>query len=486
MEKIFFGRGEDQAFLLSNKANQHGLIAGATGTGKTVSLKVLAENFSAMGVPCILSDVKGDLSNISRPGQMNDNLSSRLEELGLEDFSFDSYPVNLWDVFGQEGMPLRVTISEMGPLLISRILDLNDTQTAVINAAFRMADEAGLLLIDCKDLRSLLNALLEDKDQYAKLYGSIAPQTVHAILRKLLLLEDSGGDVFFGEPAIEIGDLLAKDPSGKGVINVISAAKLIQNPTIYSMFLLYLLNELFEALPELGNPDKPVLVFFFDEAHLLFESCPKHLEDKIEQLVRLIRSKGVGVYFITQNPLDIPSGVAGQLGNRVIHGLRAFSPKDKKNIDGITDTFRPNPALDIREAILNLRTGEAIVSFLEESGNPSIAQRVLVAPPRSSFTPLNGGEVQTLVQSNPAYGKYSQAIDRESAYEVLERSIALRQKEEELEERERALEKEAQKRPKSRGSNDLLGKSVNSFLGTVSRAVGREIARNLLGTLKRR
>lgn len=486
MEKIFFGRGEDQAFLLSNKANQHGLIAGATGTGKTVSLKVLAENFSAMGVPCILSDVKGDLSNISRPGQMNDNLSSRLEELGLEDFSFDSYPVNLWDVFGQEGMPLRVTISEMGPLLISRILDLNDTQTAVINAAFRMADEAGLLLIDCKDLRSLLNALLEDKDQYAKLYGSIAPQTVHAILRKLLLLEDSGGDVFFGEPAIEIADLLAKDPSGKGVINVISAAKLIQNPTIYSMFLLYLLNELFEALPELGNPDKPVLVFFFDEAHLLFESCPKHLEDKIEQLVRLIRSKGVGVYFITQNPLDIPSGVAGQLGNRVIHGLRAFSPKDKKNIDGITDTFRPNPALDIREAILNLRTGEAIVSFLEESGNPSIAQRVLVAPPRSSFTPLNGGEVQALVQSNPAYGKYSQAIDRESAYEVLERSIALRQKEEELEERERALEKEAQKRPKSRGSNDLLGKSVNSFLGTVSRAVGREIARNLLGTLKRR
>lgn len=485
MEKIFVGKGDQEAYLLANKANQHGLIAGATGTGKTVSLKVLAENFSAMGVPCILSDVKGDLSNLSQVGQSNENLQSRIDELGLEGFSFDSYPVNLWDVYGQEGMALRVTISEMGPILLSRIMDLNETQLAVLNAAFRVADESGLLLIDIKDLRSLLNALLDNRDQYAKLYGSIAPQTVHAILRKLLLLEDMGGNDFFGEPAIDISDLIARDSSGRGLINILSAGKLIQNPAAYSMFLLYLLNELFEILPEVGNPDKPVLVFFFDEAHLLFDSAPKHLEEKIQQLVRLIRSKGVGIFFVTQNPLDIPSGVAGQLANRIIHGLRAFSPKDKKNIDGIIETFRPNPDLDSKEAILNLRTGEAIVSFLEDSGNPSMAQRVLVSPPRSSFKALDKDQIQGLIQTNPLHRKYQEAIDRESAYEVLEKSIALRQREEDLGKREEALAKEAKKSQRA-PSNDLLGKSLNSFLGTLSRSIGREIARNLMGSLKRR
>lgn len=488
MEKIYIGKGSEEVYLLANKANQHGLIAGATGTGKTVSLKVLAEQFSDMGVPCILSDVKGDLTNLSVPGEMNDKLSSRLQELGLDDFQFDSYPVNIWDVYGQAGIPLRVSISEMGPVLLSRILDLNDTQLAVLNAAFRVADESGMLLIDIKDLRSLLNELLENKEEFSKLYGSIAPQTVHAILRKLLLLEDSGGNIFFGETAIDISDLFARDSNGKGLINILSSARLIQNPTIYSMFLLYLLNELFEILPEVGNPELPKLIFFFDEAHLLFESCPKHLEEKIEQLVRLIRSKGVGVYFVTQNPLDIPSGVAGQLGNRIIHGLRAFSPKDKKEIDGIVETFRENPDLDIKETILNLRTGEALVSILEESGNPSMAQKTLISPPHSSFQALTDSQVQAEIQKNPLYNKYIKVVDRESAYEILEKSIALRQRELELEKREEEFAKE-DKRARGTGrsrSNDLVGKSVNSFLGSISRAIGRELARNLLGSLKRR
>lgn len=486
MERIFVGKGENEAYLLTNKANQHGLIAGATGTGKTVTLKVLAEQFSAMGVPCILSDVKGDLTNLSLAGEMNKKLSERLDEIGKKDFRFDSFPVNIWDVYGQDGIPLRVTISEMGPIFLGTILDLNETQLAVLNVAFHVADKNGWILIDTKDLRSLLNEVLEGREEYSRLYGSIAPQSVHAILRKLLFLEDMGGDTFFGERSIEISDMLTKDPSGRGYINIISAFKLIQNPTIYSMFLLYLLNELFELLPEVGNLEVPKLVFFFDEAHLLFESCPKHLEEKIEQLVRLIRSKGVGVYFVTQDPLDIPSDIAGQLGNRIIHGLRAFSPKDKKSIKGIVETFRENPDLNAYEAISNLRTGEALVSFLEESGNPSMVDKVLILPPQSSFKPLSSMERESEISRSPLYSRYKEYIDRESAYEILQRDMEMRQREEELQERKKHLDKRTRDSSQLSKGNDLVGKSIHSFLGTLTRAVGREVARNLLGGLKRR
>ncbi|MCD1147689.1 DUF853 domain-containing protein [Peptoniphilus sp. KCTC 25270] len=487
MEKVLIGKGTEKVYLLANKANQHGMIAGATGTGKTVTLKVLAEQFSRMGVPCILSDVKGDLINISQPGVENENVKSRVETIDMEDFSVEGFPTQVWDVYGEKGMPLRVTISEMGPTFLGRIMELNDTQVAVLNAAFRVADENGLLLIDTKDLRSLLNELLENKEDYSKLYGSIAPQTVHAILRKLVYLEDLGGTNFFGETSIEMEDMIKTDSNGRGMVNILAASKLINNPVLYSMFLLYLLSELFETLPEVGNPEKPKLVFFFDEAHLLFESCPKSLQEKIEQLVRLIRSKGVGVYFITQNPLDIPSDIAGQLGNRIIHGLRAFTPKDQKAINGIAETFRANPNLDTKEAIVSLGTGEALVSVLDESGAPTMAERVLICPPRSTFDPLNESQWNGLVESSPLYGKYKEAVDPESAYEILERNIALRQREKELEEKEKLLEKENKKsRGRKNSQQDLLGKSMNSFLGTMSRAIGREIARNVLGSLKRR
>lgn len=340
MDKILIGKGKSENCILLNKVNRHGLISGATGTGKTVTLKVLTEGLSDAGVPTILADIKGDLANISKSGEMNDKLQERLDELGISDFEFKNYPVSLWDIYGEKGMPLRVTVSEMGPLMLSNILDLNDTQSGVLNIIFKVADSEGLLLIDLKDLKQVINYVNNNRDEISKIYGNVASQSLSAISRKLLFIEDAGGDLFFGEPAIDINDLIRTDSSGKGLVNILNANKLISNPLLYSMLLLYLLSEIYENFPEVGDLDKPKLVFFFDEAHLLFNNTPNILKEKIIQVVRLVRSKGVGVLFITQNPLDMPEEVSSQLSNRIVHQLRAYSPKELKAINAVADTFR--------------------------------------------------------------------------------------------------------------------------------------------------
>ena len=494
MDKILIGNGNTENYILLNKINRHGLISGATGTGKTVTLKVLTEGLSDSGIPTILADVKGDLANISMPGKMNDKLNSRLEELGISNFDFKNYPVNMWDIYGEKGIPLRVTISEMGPLMLANILDLNDTQAGVLNIIFKVADSEGLLLIDLKDLKQMINFVGENKDEISRTYGNVASQSLSAISRKLLFIEDAGGDLFFGEPAIDIGDFIRTDPSGKGVVNILNATKLISNPLLYSMLLLYLLSEIYENFPELGDLDKPKLVFFFDEAHLLFNNTPKVLQDKIIQVVRLVRSKGVGVFFITQNPLDIPESVSSQLSNRIVHQLRAYSPKELKAINAVADTFRQDESMDIKEEIINLRTGEALVSFADESGAPTVADKALILPPHSSFSTLTDEEYRVLVNSSPLYTKYKEAIDRESAYEILleriEREKLEAEKEKSEAEREKELDaqkKEFEKAQKSnRSQKTYFDKGIDSMLGTITRTIGREIARGLLGSIKKR
>ena len=494
MDKILIGNGNKENYILLNKINRHGLISGATGTGKTVTLKVLTECLSDAGVPTILADVKGDLANISKPGKMNDKLNSRLEELGISNFDFKNYPVNMWDIYGEKGIPLRVTVSEMGPLMLANILDLNDTQAGVLNIIFKVADSEGLLLIDLKDLKQMINFVGENRDEISRTYGNVASQSLSAISRKLLFIEDAGGDLFFGEPAIDIGDFIRTDPSGKGVVNILNATKLISNPLLYSMLLLYLLSEIYENFPELGDLDKPKLVFFFDEAHLLFNNTPKVLQDKIIQVVRLVRSKGVGVFFITQNPLDIPESVSSQLSNRIVHQLRAYSPKELKAINAVADTFRQDESMDIKEEIINLRTGEALVSFADESGAPTVADKALILPPHSSFSTLTDEEYRVLVNSSPLYTKYKEAIDRESAYEILleriEREKLKAEKEKIDAERQKELDtqkKEFEKAQKSnRSQKTYFDKGIDSMLGTITRTIGREIARGLLGSIKKR
>lgn len=494
MDKILIGNGNTENYILLNKINKHGLISGATGTGKTVTLKVLTEGLSDSGVPTILADVKGDLANISKPGEMNDKLNSRLEELGISNFDFKNYPVNMWDIYGEKGIPLRVTVSEMGPLMLANILDLNDTQAGVLNIIFKVADSEGLLLIDLKDLKQMINFVGENKDEISRTYGNVASQSLSAISRKLLFIEDAGGDLFFGEPAIDIGDFIRTDPSGKGVVNILNATKLISNPLLYSMLLLYLLSEIYENFPELGDLDKPKLVFFFDEAHLLFNNTPKVLQDKIIQVVRLVRSKGVGVFFITQNPLDIPESVSSQLSNRIVHQLRAYSPKELKTINAVADTFRQDESMDIKEEIINLRTGEALVSFADENGAPTVADKALILPPHSSFATLTDEEYRVLVNSSPLYTKYKDPIDRESAYEILleriEREKLKAEKEKIDAERQKEIEaqkKELEKAQKSsRTQKTYFDKGIDSMLGTITRTIGREIARGLLGSIKKR
>ena len=487
MDKILIGKGKFENYILLNKVNRHGLISGATGSGKTVTLKVLTEGLSDAGVPSILADVKGDLVNISKPGEMNDKLKSRLNELGLDDFDFKPYPLNIWDVYQEEGIPLRVTISEMGPLMLSNILDLNDTQMGVLNIVFKVADSEGLLLIDLKDLKEVINYVSDNREVVSKNFGNVASQSLSAISRKLLFLEDAGGDLFFGEPAIGIKDLIKTDSEGRGLVNILKADKLITNPLLYSMLLLYLLSEIYENFPEVGDLDKPKLVFFFDEAHLLFKNTPNVLKDKIIQVVRLVRSKGVGVFFITQNPLDIPEEVSSQLSNRIIHQLRAYSPKELKTIKAVADTFRQDESIDLKEEIINLRTGEAIVSFPDETGAPSFADRALILPPHSSFTNLNDMKLKSIVESSSLYSKYKNSIDRESAYEVLkdriEREKIDKAREEEYELRRKELEKE---RKSSRKQKSYIDKGIDSMLGTITRSIGREIARGILGSMKKR
>lgn len=494
MDKILIGKGKSENCILLNKVNRHGLISGATGTGKTVTLKVLTEGLSDAGVPTILADVKGDLANISMSGEMNDKLQDRLYELGISNFEFKNYPVSMWDIYGEKGIPLRVTVSEMGPLMLSNILDLNDTQMGVLNIIFKVADSEGLLLIDLKDLKQVINFVNDNRDEISKNYGNVASQSLSAISRKLLFIEDSGGDLFFGEPAIDINDLVRTDASGKGLVNILNANKLISNPLLYSMLLLYLLSEIYENFPEVGDLDKPKLVFFFDEAHLLFNNTPSVLKDKIIQVVRLVRSKGVGVFFITQNPLDVPEEVSSQLSNRIVHQLRAYSPKELKAINAVADSFRQDDSMNLKEEIINLRTGEAIVSFADESGAPTVADRALILPPHSSFVTLNDTEYRNLVEASNLYLKYKDPIDRESAYEVLlkrienekiqeERDKLEEERLKEIERREKELEKE---RKSSSKQKSYIDKGIDSMLGTITRSIGREIARGLLGSMKKR
>lgn len=420
-QKIWVGTADDHkpVYLLPQMANRHGLIAGATGTGKTVTLKVMAEGFSDMGVPVFLGDIKGDLSGMIKLGEPGDKISQRLMEIGVTEFKHESYPSIFWDVYGEQGHPVRATISEMGPLLLSRMLNLNDTQAGVLNILFRVADDEGMLLLDVKDVKAMLAYVGENASKYTLNYGNVSKASIGAIQRAIAVLEDQGGDKFFGEPALKITDWMKTDEDGRGYINILSCDKLFLSPLMYSTFLLWMLSELYEALPEQGDSEKPRMVFFFDEAHLLFDDCEKQLMDKIEQVVRLIRSKGVGVYFITQNPTDIPMTVLGQLGNRVQHALRAFTPLDQKAVKVAAQTFRANPNFDTEKAITELKTGEALISFLDENGAPGVVQRATILPPQSYMGAVSDSLRQTFIETSPYAGVYEQAIDRQSAYEYL-------------------------------------------------------------------
>lgn len=411
--------GDTELAVLPTMANRHGLITGATGTGKTVSLQVLAERFSRIGVPVFLADVKGDLTGIARAGAMSPKLKERLERLGLPEPGFAGCPVTLWDVWGEQGHPVRATVSDMGPLLLARLLNLNETQEGVLALVFKVADDNGLAILDLKDLRAVLQHVGDNAAQFKTQYGNVSPASIGAIQRGLLQIEEQGGDRFFGEPMLNIDDLIQTDGDGRGVVNVLAADKLLNAPRLYAAFLLWLLAELFENLPEVGDRDKPKLVFFFDEAHLLFNEAPPALVDKVEQVVRLIRSKGVGVYFVTQNPLDVPEKILGQLGNRIQHALRAFTPRDQKAVKSAAETMRPNPKLDVQKAILELSVGEALVSFLDAKGSPGVTERAWICPPGSQMGPITPDDRKKLLAGSVVAGQYEKMVDRESAYEKL-------------------------------------------------------------------
>ena len=458
--------------ILGKMANRHGLIAGATGTGKTVTLQVIAESFCQVGVPCFMADMKGDLSGISQTGKMSSFIEKRLPEFGLDTPQFQSCPVRFYDVFGEQGHPMRATISQMGPQLLSRLLGLNETQDGVLNIVFRIADERGLLLLDIKDLRAMLDFVSKNAKQYTTTYGNISPATVGAIQRALLALENQGANLFFGEPAFDIHDLLQTE-GGKGVMSVLAADKLMMQPKLYSTFLLWLLSDLYSQLPEVGDMELPKLIFFFDEAHMLFEDTSKALTDKIEQVIRLIRSKGVGIYFVTQSPSDIPENILGQLGNRVQHALRAYTPKDQRAVKTAADTFRPNPAFKTDEAIMNLETGEALVSFLDEKGAPTVVERAKILFPLSQIGAITEGQRGDLIRQSRVYGKYDKPIDRESAFEVLmAEALAAEQEADDA--------KEAAKEEKSGGKKKtgLIAKIIKAVVTAVTATMA-----TLLGTM---
>ncbi|MAY19918.1 MAG: ATP-binding protein [Erythrobacteraceae bacterium] len=499
------GNGENQ-YLDLGLANRHGLIAGATGTGKTVTLQGLAESFSANGVPVFVADVKGDLSGIAMPGSPTfkhaDKLEGRAKELGMDDYAYSDNPVVFWDLYGKQGHPIRTTITEMGPLLLARLLDLNDTQEGVLQIVFRHADDNGLLLLDFGDLQNMLQWANENAKELSGVYGNVSKASVGAIQRQLLSFEAQGADNFFGEPALEINDFIQCDEQGRGHVNVLAADQLMRSPKLYATFLLWLLAELFESLPEVGDPEKPKLVFFFDEAHLLFDDAPKALQEKIEQVVRLIRSKGVGVYFCTQNPIDIPEEVAGQLGNRVQHALRAFTPRDQRAIKAAAETFRINPDLDVEEAITELKVGEALVSTLDEDGAPTIVQRTLIKPPRSRLGPVTAKERMIIQSISPFDGKYDEVVDRESAEEVLAQKTAdaIETAKEVEEKGAKEVAKRARKTPSrwekagksalTAASGSIASIAVATVLGKKSsadplRTGATAFVRNILGSLMR-
>jgi DNA helicase HerA-like ATPase len=475
---LAIARGKTEISILPKMANRHGLIAGATGTGKTVTLRVMAERFSSIGVPVFMADVKGDLSGLPYPGGDNPKVAERAKKLGLSDFSPQGYPVVFWDIFGEQGHPVRTTVSEMGPLLLSRILNLNEIQSGVLTIAFKVADDSGLLLLDFKDLRAMIQFAGDRADQFKTQYGNISTASIGAIQRSLLALEQQGGEKFFGEPALNLQDFMQTDTRGKGIINIITADKLLQSPRLYATFLLWMLSELFETLPEAGDPPKPKLVFFFDEAHLLFAELPKVLEEKIEQVVRLIRSKGIGVYFITQNPLDIPETVLGQLGNRVQHALRAFTPRDQKTVKAAADTFRANPKLNVAKVITELEVGEALVSVLDEKGSPTVVERALVYPPQSRLTPLTPDERSKIIQGSTLYGHYEKIVDRESAFEKLKARAE-----------EKHADAEASSPTKGRGAAPksgvevIVGAMAKSAAHAMGSQIGRQIIRGVLGSI---
>ena len=483
---LYVAHCEEGALSIQSKmANRHGLIAGATGTGKTVSLQVLAETFSQIGVPCFMADMKGDLSGISQVGKMSGFIEKRLPEFGLENPEFQACPVRFYDVFGEQGHPIRATVSQMGPQLLSRLLGLNDTQDGVLNIVFRIADERGLMIIDLKDLRAMLEYVSKHAKEYTMKYGNVSTASIGAIQRALLQLEAQGADKFLGEPSFDIYDLIQTE-NGKGVMSVLAADKLMMQPKLYSTFLLWLLSELYSTLPEVGDLDKPKLVFFFDEAHTLFEDTSKALIDKIEQVIRLIRSKGVGIYFITQYPTDIPDNILGQLGNRIQHALRAYTPKDQKAVRAAADTFRTNPAFKTDEAIMNLETGEALVSFLDEKGAPGIVQRAKILFPLSQIGAITDGQRLDIIKQSRVYGKYDTPVDNESAFEILikeaEDALAAQEAEKQAIEEAKQEEKEGKSSSKKKG---VLGKVLKAIItaitGTVATAVGTAVSNKVTG-----
>ena len=475
---LLIARGETDIGILPKMANRHGLVAGATGTGKTVTLRVLAEHFSSIGVPIFMADVKGDLSGLCQPGGEVPKIAERVEDLKLKDFKYQAYPVVFWDPEGVQGHPVRTTISEMGPLLLSRLLNLNDTQSGVLTLIFKIADDNGLLLLDLKDLQAMAQYAGDNADQFRTSYGNVSSASVGAIQRSLLALEQQKADKLFGEPALNLDDLIQTSAQGQGVINILVADQLIQAPSRYATFLLWLLSDLFERLPEVGDPPKPKLIFFFDEAHLLFEDAPKALVDKIEQVVRLIRSKGVGVFFVTQNPLDLPDRVLGQLGNRVQHALRAFTPRDQKNVKAAADTFRANPKVDVGRAITELGVGEGLVSVLDDKGTPTPVERAWILPPQSRLTPLTPAERDQVVKGSVLYGRYEKTVDRQSAYEILKSRAELAKEGEAA----RGAQKRQPPSPEEQAGKILLdmGKSAARSAGT---QIGRQIMRGILGSL---
>ena len=491
-DPIFIGSSTEQAlYLLPTMANRHGLIAGATGTGKTITLQGLAESFSRLGVPVFMADVKGDLSGIGQPGTAISKVQERIKALDLKDFNFIGCPVAFWDVFGEQGHPVRTTVSEMGPLLLARLLNLNDTQEGVLTLAFKIADGQGLLLLDLKDLRAMLQFLGNNAKEFTTEYGNVSAASIGAIQRTLLTLESQGGEHFFGEPALNLDDLMQTD-NGQGVVNILAADKLMSSPKLYATFLLWLLSELFEHLPEVGDQAKPKLVFFFDEAHLLFNDAPSALLEKVEQVVRLIRSKGVGVYFISQNPLDIPDKILGQLGNRVQHALRAFTPRDQKAVRAAAETFRSNPDLDVASVITELEVGEALVSFLDAQGRPGIVQRVLLTPPHSQIGPITPQQRQAAIQQSLVFGHYEKTVDRESAYEILKtRAITATAEKNQQEEfgtptREHPqpmTDRVPRPAPAGRQRESVVEALAKSAARAIGSQVGRQILRGVLGSL---
>ena len=509
---------QQDVVLHSKFANRHGLIAGATGTGKTVTLKVLAESFSRLGVPVFLADAKGDVSSLAQAGTSNPKFDERIKSLGIDSIPFAASPVVFWDLFAEQGHPIRTTITEIGPLLLARMLNLNDTQEGVLSAVFRIADDQGMLLIDFKDLKAMIGYVSEHAAEFKAEYGNLSPASLGAIQRNLLALADQGGDQFFGEPSLNILDFIQTDSNGHGYINILAADKLMNTPKLYATFLLWMLSELFEQLPEVGDMDKPKLVFFFDEAHLLFDNASAALQEKIEQVVRLIRSKGVGIYFVTQNPLDLPESVLGQLGNRVQHALRAFTPKDQKAVKTAADTFRANPEFKVEQAITELAVGEALISCLDEQGTPQVVERAWVMPPYSSFSPISPEQRQALISQSIVAGIYEKSLDRESAFELLQNKVVERQqqavqieqekqqtKEQEALAKQKAKEaetlakqqareqeriakeqqKEAEREAKQREKliQDTVGTFAKSAARSLGGSTGQKIVRGLLGSL---